>query len=181
MAVVAPSPARRGSLVDRARCASMIAAALSLAACTVESEDGDREDVGRAASDIVICPGNSSVLGIDVSYYQGNIDWNAVRDFGVKFAIARKSDGTFMDAKFQQNWDGIKAAGLICGVYQYFEPDGDPVVQANIVIDAVGKLGAGDLPAMIDVEAAGNVTTGQYADRIQTWIDLVEAGTGKPP
>lgn len=168
-------------------------AALGALGASCSAEDGrgggDRyvdegvDDLGSSRDAMTICPAdkNKTVLGIDVSYYQGDIDWNAVKNTTVKFAIARKSDGTFMDTKFQKNWDGIKAAGLIRGVYQYFEPDGDAVQQANIVIDAVGKLGNGDLPAMIDVEAAGNLSKAAYAAKIQTWMDLVEAGTGKLP
>lgn len=163
--------------------------ALGALGASCSTEGGDRyvgegvDDLGSARDAMTICPADKTktVLGIDVSYYQGDIDWNAVKDFGVKFAITRKSDGTFLDTKFQKNWDGIKSAGLIRGVYQYFEPDGDVTTQANIVIDAVGKLGNGDLPAMLDVEAAGNLTSAAYTAKIQKWLDLVEAGTGKLP
>ncbi len=168
-----------------------LAGAGALAACSTGDEkegatkyvDEGVEDLGEAQDAMTICPADKSktVLGIDVSYYQGDIDWNAVKGTTVKFAIARKSDGTFMDTKFQKNWDGIKAAGLIRGVYQYFRPDGDPTVQANIVIDAVGKLGAGDLPAMIDVEEPSGISAAAYVAKIKTWMDLVEAGTGKLP
>src|SRR3954470_12054238 len=95
-----------------------------VAACGPGDGEPSGEHTGEATSPMTICPGNASVQGLDVSYYQGDIDWGAVAASGVKFAIARKSDGTFLDTKFQQNWDGMKAAGLIRGVYQYFEPDG---------------------------------------------------------
>jgi lysozyme len=165
--------------------ASLALGPLVLAAASCTPEPGDQTDssdgVGTAQSAMTICPGNTTVLGVDVSYYQGDIDWGSVANTSVKFAIARKSDGTFLDTKFQQNWDGIKQAGLIRGVYQYFEPDDDVATQAQIVIDAVGTLGARDLPAMIDVEAAGNLSNAAYAAEIGQWLDLVEAGTGKRP
>lgn len=156
------------------------------AACSTDREDfvdEGVEDLGTSSDAMTICPKDKSktVLGIDVSYYQGNIDWNQVKTTSVKFAIARKNDGTFMDPQFQKNWDGIKAAGLIRGAYQYFRPDSDPTVQANVIIDAVGKLGDGDLPVMIDVEEPSGLSTSAYTQRIKTWMDLVEAGTGKLP
>ena len=49
-----------------------------------------------------LCPGSNRVYGIDVSYYQGNIDWGKVRAAGKQFAIIRVSDGTgFRDPKFE--------------------------------------------------------------------------------
>lgn len=170
--------------------AAAFVAAVTLSACSTEGGgrdgfvgEGVEEDLGQAKDAMTICPKDKSktVLGIDVSYYQGTIDWDAVKNTTVKFAIARKSDGTFLDTQFDNNWKGIKAAGLIRGVYQYFRPEGDPVVQANIVIDAVGKLGPGDLPAMLDVEEESPISTATYVARIKTWMDLVEAGTGKLP
>ncbi|MCX7959401.1 MAG: GH25 family lysozyme, partial [Deltaproteobacteria bacterium] len=55
---------------------------------------------------------NKIVHGIDVSYYQGNIDWNKVAAEGHKFAFIRVSDGlNYIDSKFPQNWSGAKSAG----------------------------------------------------------------------
>lgn len=62
--------------------------------------------------------------GIDVSYYQGEIDWAAVREAGVSFAILRvgyrgwgENGALHADACFVQNLEGAKAAGLDVGVY----------------------------------------------------------------
>jgi lysozyme len=121
------------------------------------------------------------VHGIDVSVYQGNIDWPAVKGSGIDFAIARVSDGSYHDTKFDQNWPGMKAAGLIRGVYQFFEPGQDPSAQADLVIQKVGMLGPGDLPCVLDVEATGGQSAGTIAANIHTWFDKITAGTGKKP
>jgi hypothetical protein len=100
----------------------------------------------------------------------------------VQFAIVRIGDGTYHDRDFSANWDGARAAGLIRGAYLYFEPGDDPVVQADIVVAAVGRLGPGDLPVTLDVEAPSpSVSPAEYTARIHTWVDRVTAGTGRAP
>ena len=96
------------------------------------------------------CPLGATVLGIDVATYQGTVNWVSVHGAGIQFGIARVSHGTVADAYFNQNWVGMKAAGMTRGGYEYFEPDQDPLAQANLVISKVGRLGPGDLPVMLD-------------------------------
>src|ERR671939_326401 len=68
--------------------------------------------------------------GIDVSEYQGAIDWGRVRASGISFAIARVSDGVHHpDRDFARNWHGMKAHGLVRGVYQFFRPDQSAIAQ----------------------------------------------------
>jgi lysozyme len=70
---------------------------------------------------------------------------------------------------------------MIRGAYQYFEPNEDPVAQAQVMIDAVGVLGDGDLPCVIDVEEGGATSKTSYVANVQTWVDLVEEAMGKKP
>ena len=63
----------------------------------------------------------ATVPGIDVSKYQGVVDWPAVQKAGVRFAFIRVSDGLdSLDEHFAKNWTGAHAAGLLRGAYQYF-------------------------------------------------------------
>jgi lysozyme len=139
------------------------------------------EDLGQAEEPIVVCAKGATVKGVDVSVYQGNVNWGAVKAAGIGFAIARISDGSYMDTKFDQNWSGMKGAGVVRGAYQFFEPGEDPVAQANIVINKVGKLAPGDLPVTADVEVTGGQSPATIASHLQTWVDHVQAGTGKAP
>jgi lysozyme len=60
------------------------------------------------------------VHGIDVSRYQGDIDWPAVRDSGVRFAWIKATEGgDVVDAKFARNWNEAKAAGVARGAYHF--------------------------------------------------------------
>ncbi len=122
---------------------------------------------------------NGPVQGVDVSYYQGNFNWAGAH---VQFGAARISDGSgFIDPDFASNWSKMKAAGVIRSAYQFFEPGENEVTQANLVISKVGKLGAGDLPVMLDIEVTGGQSPSTIRTRAQHWLDMVEAGTGKRP
>lgn len=164
----------------RTRHASLLLAALVVpiaAGCGAGAE----EALGTAEGEMVVCAAGATVKGVDVSVYQGDVDWAAVKAAGVDFAIARISDNLYQDTKFAQNWPGIKAAGMVRGAYQFFRPAGDPDAQADLVIQKVGLLGPGDLPVTCDVEAADGVSAATYAANLTVWIDKVTAGTGKPP
>jgi lysozyme len=127
------------------------------------------------------CPSGTTVPGIDVSDWQGSVNWSEVAGAGQKFAIARVSDGSYIDSEFSRNWSGMKAAGLIRGAYQFFEPGENANTQAQIVISRVGKLGANDLPVMLDMEISGGMSASYITQQIHTWVNAITAGTGKTP
>src|SRR5579871_4785398 len=51
-------------------------------------------------------PKDYPIHGIDVSKFQGDIDWNAVASSGIKFAWIKATEGGDADARFQANWEG---------------------------------------------------------------------------
>ncbi len=65
-------------------------------------------------------PHDFPIHGIDVSKYQGDIDWTQVKASGVQFAYIKATEGgDHIDEKFQQNWRDAKAAGLARGAYHF--------------------------------------------------------------
>ena len=128
-----------------------------------------------------VCAGPTTVKGIDVSKWQGTINWSKVAGSGVKFAIARAANGTTVDATFAGNWSGMKANGIIRGAYQYFQPGMDPVAQANLMVKTIGTLGPGDLPPVIDVEESTSIPPEAYAAEVSAWLSIVEQKTGRKP
>jgi GH25 family lysozyme M1 (1,4-beta-N-acetylmuramidase) len=141
---------------------------------------GEATDTARR--EVAACAPGAVTEGIDVSVYQGTFDWKTVKASGVEFAIIRTSDGlNFPDSRFADNWAGAKAAGVIRGVYQYFEPAQDPIAQADMMLAAMGPLAPGDLPPTIDVETTGGKTPSQLAARVAQWSDHVAAATGRAP
>jgi lysozyme len=138
--------------------------------------------VGSVSQADTVCADGPTVTGIDVSKWQGQIDWNAAAGSGIDFAIARVSHGTtYIDEWFDANWQGIAAQGLVRGVYQYYAPDEDPIAQADILVNAVGSLGPMDLPPVLDVETDGGVDPAGIAAGMHLWLDHVEQKLGKRP
>ncbi len=104
----------------------------------------------------------SGVLGIDVSKWNGAIDWNAVKAAGVEFVIIRvgyrgSSAGALIDdAMFTTNIQGAKAAGLKVGVYFVTQAvnDVEAVYEASMVLDRIKGYSL-DYPVFLDVEPSG--------------------------
>ncbi len=154
---------------------------VTLAACGPAVEL-DADEYGTTSQDLVVCAAGPTVQGIDVSTYQGTINWAQVHAAGKEFGIARIGDGLGKDPTFPGHWAAMKANGMIRGAYQFFRPTLDPIAQADLVVAAVGRLGPGDLPVTLDVEAGGTLPApATYNTRIHQWVDRVQLGTGKKP
>jgi GH25 family lysozyme M1 (1,4-beta-N-acetylmuramidase) len=162
-----------------------LAAAVSLAGCGAPPPDGEPLGTGEWPVHTVCGQSGSTVRGIDVSKWQGSINWPAVAKDNVRFAIARVSDGTgYIDGEFAANWKGIKANGIIRGAYQYFEPGQDATAQAKLFVDkinAAGGLDPEDLGGVIDVETMGGQSSATALKKVKEWIAYVESHTGKRP
>lgn len=97
-------------------------------------------------------------LGIDVSRWQGNIDWPAVAadEDGVAFAIVRTGDGRGRDRNFTRNVKAARDAGLLVGSYHYLRADRDGLTQAELVCELWEKAGGFrkglDIPPALDLE-----------------------------
>src|SRR5262245_45216635 len=116
------------------------------------------------------CESGRSLRGIDVSKWQGEIDWAAVRAGGVRFAYVRVSDGaTAPDPLVARNGEEARRAGIARGAYQYFRPDEDAEEQADVLLEMTGPPRKGDLPPALDVEVAGSVAPEELVARIERW------------
>lgn len=140
------------------------------------------DNVKNISKDLIVCADGEVIHGIDVSYYQGDIDWVKVKNDGIDFAFIRVSDGlNFIDPKFEENWEGALQAGVIRGVYQFFRPSKDPVAQANLLLDKVQFLDEYDLPPVIDVEVSEGKSPEEIQKSIQLWISTIENELGRQP
>lgn len=122
-----------------------------------------------------------TVHGIDVSAYQGRIEWPQVAGHQVKFAFIKATEGvTLRDPRFQRNWRGARQAGIYRGAYHYFQPNYDGAKQANLFTRTV-PLAAGDLPPVLDVEHAEFHDVAQMRRNVAVWLRLVERHYGVRP
>jgi lysozyme len=140
---------------------------------------------GESALVVEACAGGATVQGVDVSVYQGRIDWAQVKAAGIGFAFARVSDGTgYPDTEFAANWPGMKAAGVVRGAYQFFRPEEDPTAQANLFVSmlaSAGGLTAGDLPPVMDLEVTDSTSDATIQAHMQAWFAAMQAATGLKP
>lgn len=96
------------------------------------------------------------VHGVDVSHYQGAIDWEVLSQQNLDFAIIKATEGsTHVDERFLDNWQAAEQTHLALGAYHFFSFDSEGDRQAASYIDTVGNL-SGKLAPVIDVEYYGN-------------------------
>jgi lysozyme len=123
-------------------------------------------------------PNAEAVLGIDVSHYQGVVDWQQVARAGVRFVYIKATDGiTYRDPEFYSHLKGAQAAGLQTGAYHFFEPDDDPIKQAGNFVTTVQGLELTLMP-MLDVEITSNRSAQLISSGVAKFIAEVEQRTG---
>jgi lysozyme len=122
----------------------------------------------------------SYLNGIDVSHYQGTVNWNSVAQAGYTFAFAKATEGTtYKDPTFPTNWANMKSAGLVRGAYHYGHPGSSAVTQANFFVNYV-KPTHGDLQLVLDLETTDGETPAQVWQWTQAFIKQVQTLTGRP-
>lgn len=129
----------------------------------------------------------SGILGIDVSTWNGNIDWNKVKNSGVSYVIIRtgfrgSTQGSLVeDNKFRQNIQGATNAGLKVGVYFFSQAvnEVEAVEEASMVLSQVKgyKL---TYPVFIDVEPSGGradkLSSGERTKVINAFCQTIQNG-----
>jgi GH25 family lysozyme M1 (1,4-beta-N-acetylmuramidase) len=112
--------------------------------------------------------GTTLTEGIDVSHWQGTIDWTKVRAAGKKFVFIKASENTsFVDSKYATNRANAKAAGLLVGAYHFAQPGtgaNDAVAEADHFVNTA-RIRSGDLIPILDLE----VTNGMGTTALQAW------------
>jgi GH25 family lysozyme M1 (1,4-beta-N-acetylmuramidase) len=129
--------------------------------------------------------------GIDVSNWQGHIDWDqVVKDTlpeRLSFFIVKATQGvTIKDQYFDQNWAALEKNNVIKGAYHFYSYRDDPTEQANFFIQTV-KLSTGDITPIIDVELACTncnevgIDKKTLIDGLQNFVDVIEKEYGISP
>ncbi|HWO18541.1 MAG TPA: GH25 family lysozyme [Kofleriaceae bacterium] len=151
--------------------------ALAASACTLAElpPESEREAEAEVEQTMSVCADGPTIYGIDVSRYQGAIEWPKVAASGVVYAYIQISRSlTDLDPRFEENWRNAKQAGVLRGAYQRFHPGQDVDAQADIFLQKLGPFEAGDLPPMLDVEDADGLPAQTIAARVRQWLDRVE-------
>lgn len=125
-------------------------------------------------------PNGYEIQGIDVSHYQGDIDWGQLRDAEinhspVRFVIIKATEGaSVLDENFSENFYQAREHGFIRGAYHFFSKHSTAREQAHFFLDRV-PLEDGDLPPILDVEHKPKArSTDDFQRDVLTWLHIVE-------
>lgn len=119
--------------------------------------------------------------GIDVSRWQGEIDWRQVAEAGYRFAMIRATVGDYYtDPRFYINWNEAKEAGLLVSAYHVIVPKNSVYSQIERLFDTLGDRRA-DLPLVMDVERHDKVNRAHITACIQGCLQRVEQQDGRRP
>lgn len=134
-----------------------------------------------------LAPKLLTVHGVDVSRWQGDIDWVKLRSQGANFAFIKATDGgDHLDPMFKTNWRGAHEAGLKRGAYHFFYWCRTAGEQADWFIRNVPRV-EGALPPVIDVEYNGEskckrrLSKARVVEKMQVFMDKLEAYYGQRP
>ena len=142
----------------------------------------------RALFGDVDYPEGYDIHGIDVSHYQGNIDWELLRNRGVidecpiRFVMIKATEGANrVDPKFHFNFEQAREYGFTRGAYHFFSTQSSAKEQAEHFIREVQLL-KGDLPPVLDVEQKPKeVSVDQFRSSVLEWLNRVEVHYGVKP
>jgi lysozyme len=127
-------------------------------------------------------PAWTCVTGLDVSNWQGTIDWSQVAAAGYKFAFLKASEGGwYVDPTYVANRLGANAFGIIIGAYDFAQPSMTPG-QAEAEADFFVNLAtpqAGDLVPVLDLETTNGLSPVNLQTWVTHWLYEVYARTGQ--
>ncbi|MEF2245817.1 GH25 family lysozyme [Paenibacillus sp. IITD108] len=122
------------------------------------------------------------VKGLDVSHYQGDINWSeVVKENEYQFVFIKATEGNdFIDKKFDYNWKEAKKQGILTGAYHFFSMRSSAEKQAENFINIVPNE-TDSLPPVIDIEIHLKHDPKKVRDEIQTLAHLLENYYEKKP
>ena len=133
----------------------------------------------------VCLPVNYKVHGIDVSHHQGEVDWEAVKatdkqEYPIRFVFMKATEGgDHKDRLFVDNFRQAREVGLVRGAYHFYNPNTDPIRQADFFISQV-KLETGDLAPVLDIERKPRNKAQLQADLVK-FLNRLEQHYGVKP
>ena len=96
------------------------------------------------------------IRGVDVSHYQGDIDWSRLEEQNIAFAYVKATEGSsHVDEKFWENWQNVRKTGIKAGAYHFFSFDSPAESQLENFTSQVVPF-EGMLPPVVDFEFYGD-------------------------
>jgi len=127
------------------------------------------------------------IVGVDMSHWQGNIDFSKLAYHNIRFAIFKAGEiptgsrTEFTDPRYARNILEAPKNGIITGAYYFFHPAIGASQQARHFDAVMDKFGQPDLPPVIDVESTDNLPPAKVAAVLKAMIDgLMARGYRQP-
>ncbi|HET6712813.1 MAG TPA: GH25 family lysozyme [Actinomycetota bacterium] len=188
-----PSPTRRSFLAYAVLTASAVAVAASIADASEPGVArvsrpggfaGSSGEAGPQGAEQVRLDVGPTLPGIDVSHWQGTIDWQRVAEKGKRFAFLKATDGhDILDPTFFANRAGARANGLLVGAYHFARPDpskGDAVEEARWFVSQADPR-PGYLLPVLDLETSRGLDQQDVTLWARRWTAEVRRLTGVTP
>ena len=125
-------------------------------------------------------PEDYPVLGMDISHYQGEINWDQVEEMridedSIQFVFIKATEGLHLeDDRKRPNAYGARGADIDYGFYHFFIPTQSSRKQAEFFCEEIGGYNF-DLKPVLDVEPEGSVSGQQLRDSVKVFLDFVQA------
>lgn len=122
-------------------------------------------------------------FGIDISHYQGRINWNEMRTskHPIKFVFIRSTMGIDgVDKRFRENWRNAKKHNYVRGAYHYYRPDENSAKQFKNYKEQV-KIETGDFIPILDIEKESKYGRESLRKGVLNWLKLAEQEYGVKP
>lgn len=114
------------------------------------------------------------IKGVDVSHWQGDIDFQRLKDEGYEFAMIKATQGTwFVDPRLKWNVKGFESVGMAHGLYHFLDPVQDGYQNGNEQLDYFleeTKGLHGQLPNSLDVEWQAELHNDQITDLVLDFL-----------
>lgn len=129
---------------------------------------------------------SDGILGIDVSEYQGRIDFAGlqlqIQNRRIEFVVVRATMGKDgIDARFKRNWEGFRPLPVKRGAYHYYRPNENSTLQAQNFIKTA-RLESGDMIPVLDIEKHSTIQSkDKLREGLKNWLRIVEEHYGVKP
>ena len=123
------------------------------------------------------------IRGVDVSEYQGDIDWSELAKQDIEFAFIKATEGSgYTDEHFSGNWENAAKTDLRIGAYHFFSLESAGSSQAEYFCNTV-KAVDNMLPPVVDVEPYGSYSdiTEKDISELKAWLTVTEEHYGVKP
>lgn len=129
---------------------------------------------------------SDGILGIDVSEYQGKIDFAGLQlqlqNRRIEFVVVRATMGKDgVDTRYKRNWEGFRTLPVKRGAYHYYRPNENSTQQAQNFIKTA-KLKSGDMIPVLDIEKHSTIQSkDKLREGLKNWLRIVEEHYGVKP